>query len=102
MANVTINMSEDELKELLDSKGIEYDTISEHAETTVYKEKIENAIELYEGNGMYKSLFKNKRNKTIKNRVNNLYKDAYNNWDDPFLELIEESEDLIGSLLPEE
>lgn len=102
MANVTINMSEKELKKLLEEKGIEYDTISEHTELTLYKENIENAIEICELDKVYKCLFKNKRKKTIKNRVEKLYEDAYNNWNDPFIDLMDNADRLIYDLLPEE
>lgn len=102
MANVTINMNEDELKELLNEKGIEYDTISESSGMTFYKECLESSIEMFEMNRMYKSLFKNKRDKTIKNRIEKLYYESYMECEEPYIDIMDDSEGVVERLLPEE
>lgn len=102
MANVTINMSEDELKELLESKGIEYDTISESSGMTLYKECLESSIEMFEMNRKYKALFRNKRDETIKNRIEKLYYEPYIECEEPYIDIMDDSEGVVENLLPEE
>lgn len=102
MANVTINMNEEELKELLESKGIEYDTISDFSGITLYKEYLESAIDMYELNRKYKCLFKNKRDKTVKNRIDKMYKKGYEYCSDAYIDIMDDADMVIYDILPEE